>query len=462
MALPMVAGHECAGVVEAVGEGVTRVKVGDHVVGTWMIPCGECPECRSGRGNVCTGNFPQFVAGTMLDGTTPLHGRQGQARPARQLRVRVLATHGGARGRPRAHPQGRAPRVGVPHELLPSPPAGARSPRSPTCMPGDSVAIWGMGGIGQNILRAAKLRQANPLIAIDVEEARRSHAMELGATHFINSSKEDPVPIIQELTGGGADFASTPPASPGAYEQVIWCSRHGRQDHRHRHHGRRTKWPSCRSRSSCLQQKSIIGGLYGSVSVQDDIPKLIDDPRHDRRDEDRQDHRGQVQARADSTRSPRRWRRASSAAAGSASGTDRTLTDGGHADGRIRARRLQERHRLAQVPTSRRSSRRSRSRTWPWTASVASIEPRRRGRGRARYLVPDWVRVRPGELRPALLRHPVDEADVRALGRQPRPAALHRRRRRAGRRPRATEQRRRLSRLLEDLEAKGLVVAADD
>ena len=73
-------------------------------------------------------------------------------------------------------------------------------------MPGDSVAIWGMGGIGQNILRAAKLRQANPLIAIDLEEARRSRAMELGATHFINSSKEDPVPIVQELTGGGADF----------------------------------------------------------------------------------------------------------------------------------------------------------------------------------------------------------------------------------------------------------------
>ena len=77
MALPMVAGHECAGVVEAVGEGVTRVKVGDHVVGTWMIPCGKCPECRSGRGNVCTGTFPQFVAGTMLDGTTRYTDAEG-------------------------------------------------------------------------------------------------------------------------------------------------------------------------------------------------------------------------------------------------------------------------------------------------------------------------------------------------------------------------------------------------
>ena len=68
----------CAGVVEAVGEGVTRVKAGDHVVGTWMIPCGQCPQCRSGRGNVCTGTFTEFVSGTMLDGTTRYTDAQGK------------------------------------------------------------------------------------------------------------------------------------------------------------------------------------------------------------------------------------------------------------------------------------------------------------------------------------------------------------------------------------------------
>ncbi len=60
--------------------------------------------------------------------------------------------------------------------------------------PGDAVAVWGLGGVGQNILRAAKMRQANPLIVVDLEEARRDKAMKLGATHFINNSKEDPVP----------------------------------------------------------------------------------------------------------------------------------------------------------------------------------------------------------------------------------------------------------------------------
>jgi S-(hydroxymethyl)glutathione dehydrogenase/alcohol dehydrogenase len=70
--------------------------------------------------------------------------------------------------------------------------------------PGDAVAVWGLGGVGQNALRAAKMRQANPLIAVDIEEARREKAIKLGATHFINSSKEDPVPIIQQPTAGAS------------------------------------------------------------------------------------------------------------------------------------------------------------------------------------------------------------------------------------------------------------------
>jgi S-(hydroxymethyl)glutathione dehydrogenase/alcohol dehydrogenase len=274
MALPMVAGHECAGVVEAVGDGVTRVKVGDHVVGTWMIPCGHCPECHAGRGNVCTGTFPQFVAGTMLDGTTRYTDADGKP-----------VQHGNFVSGFSSHtvvPEGGLVPI---RKDVPLEQACLMSCAIPTgwgsvakiagVMPGDTVAIWGMGGIGQNILRAAKLRQANPLIAVDVEEARRSHAMELGATHFINSSKEDPVPIVQELTGGGADFCFDATGSPGAYEQMIWAlSMAGKiiaigiipQDSV-------ARLPLT---FFSLQQKSILGGLYGSVSVQDDIPKLID------------------------------------------------------------------------------------------------------------------------------------------------------------------------------------------
>ena len=69
--------------------------------------------------------------------------------------------------------------------------------------PGDSVAVWGLGGVGLNILRAAVLRHAYPVIAVDLEESKEDLAKEFGATHFICNSKEDPVPKIQEITGGG-------------------------------------------------------------------------------------------------------------------------------------------------------------------------------------------------------------------------------------------------------------------
>ena len=78
IALPFVAGHECAGVVEEVGPGCTKVKKGDHVVGTWMVPCGECPQCRRGMGNICTGTFKYFLEGMLLDGTSRIKDRKGE------------------------------------------------------------------------------------------------------------------------------------------------------------------------------------------------------------------------------------------------------------------------------------------------------------------------------------------------------------------------------------------------
>lgn len=77
IALPLVAGHEGAGVVEAVGPGVTKVEKGDHVGVTWMIPCGKCPQCLRGKGNICSGNFPAFLEGMLLDGTSRIKDNDG-------------------------------------------------------------------------------------------------------------------------------------------------------------------------------------------------------------------------------------------------------------------------------------------------------------------------------------------------------------------------------------------------
>jgi S-(hydroxymethyl)glutathione dehydrogenase/alcohol dehydrogenase len=112
---------------------------------------------------------------------------------------------------------------------------------------GDKVVVYGLGGIGLNILRACVLRHANPVIAVDIEASKESLAKEFGATHFICNASEDPVPKIQEITGGGADVAFEAIGDPGAIIQAYWSTgvaekslspelRHG------------TRRPICRSR----------------------------------------------------------------------------------------------------------------------------------------------------------------------------------------------------------------------
>jgi S-(hydroxymethyl)glutathione dehydrogenase/alcohol dehydrogenase len=89
--------------------------------------------------------------------------------------------------------------------------------------PGESVAIWGMGGVGLNVVRGAKLRSANPIIGIDLESSKEAIAREFGVTHFIVSSKQDPVPMIHELTGGGVDYCFEVTGDPGAATQASWA-----------------------------------------------------------------------------------------------------------------------------------------------------------------------------------------------------------------------------------------------
>jgi Zn-dependent alcohol dehydrogenase len=274
MRLPMVAGHEAAGIVQEVGPGVTRVKVGDHVASAWMCPCGDCPECRKGLGNICSGTFPQFVSGTMLDGTSRMRDANGET---------VL--HGN-------FVSGFSDHTVVPEGALiplrkdmPLDQAALMSCCVPTgwgtatklanVQPGDAVAVWGLGGVGQNALRAAKMRQANPLIAVDLEEARHDKAMKLGATHFIDNSKEDPVPIIQDLTGGGANIIFECSGDPGALVQAYWALRPSGKlmvvgimgEH---------EVAALPLTYLVFGQKSLIGGLYGSISTKDDIPKYVE------------------------------------------------------------------------------------------------------------------------------------------------------------------------------------------
>jgi S-(hydroxymethyl)glutathione dehydrogenase/alcohol dehydrogenase len=284
IALPLAIGHEMSGVVEDVGPGVTKVKKGDHVVGTWMIPCGECPQCRRGMGNICSGNFGAFLGGMLLDGTSRLTDRKGEmvrhGNFVSGFSNYTVLPENGAIPLPKEFPLDQACFMGC------CVPTGWGSVfNTAQIKPGDSVVVYGLGGVGLNCLRAAVMQHANPVIAVDLEGGKRGLALEFGATHFVDSSKEDPVPFILTLTGGvqveggmwmggGVDVAFEAIGDPGAIIQAYWSTGIGGKVviPGITPHDQPTNLPLM---LLPLHQKSILGNLYGSISTHVDIPRLV-------------------------------------------------------------------------------------------------------------------------------------------------------------------------------------------
>ncbi len=272
--LPMVIGHEASGIVEDVGPGVTSIKQGDAVVTTWMIACGECARCTSGRGHICTVTQGIQIKGGLLDGTSRLTDSKGnrvshQTFVSGMAEYMVIPEQGAIKVRD-GFPLDQACLMGccVPTAL------GAVN-NVANIRPGDSVAIWGMGGVGLNVVRSAKLRGADPLIGIDIEGSKETIAREFGVTHFIDSSKEDPVPAVQELTGGGADFCFEVVGDPGALVQAYWALSIGGSlimigmpslDDR----------PPLPLMFTPAHNRNVLGTLYGNVRARVDLPKFMD------------------------------------------------------------------------------------------------------------------------------------------------------------------------------------------
>ena len=284
IALPLVAGHEGAGVVEEVGPGVTAVKKGDHVGVTWMIPCGVCPQCRRGMGNVCSGNFGNFLQGMLLDGTCRIKDKNGEMVRHGNF-VSCFSNYSvvpelGVIPMPKEFPLKYAALMGC---CVPT--GWGTVVNTAKVQPGDSVAIWGMGGVGLNVLRACAMQHANPIFAVDLEESKEGLAKEFGATHFICNSKEDPVPIILKETGGeqmpdgnwmggGVQYAFEAIGDPGAIVQAWWstCIAGKVVVPGITPFDQTTNLPLM---LLPLHQKSILGTLYGSISTHVDIPRFV-------------------------------------------------------------------------------------------------------------------------------------------------------------------------------------------
>jgi S-(hydroxymethyl)glutathione dehydrogenase / alcohol dehydrogenase len=203
--LPIVLGHEGAGVIEAVGEGVPESRIGERVVLTFAPPCGRCAFCLEGRANLCLDAAACMDAGTMRDGTTRLH--RGEERVHHLALVSSFADHavvpaiGAIPVTDRLEP-GLACLLGC------GVTTGVMSvTRRANVRPGDSVAVFGCGGVGLAAILGARLVSAEPLIAVDPLPAKREMALAMGATHAVDPNAGDPAEQVRAIAPGGVDCA---------------------------------------------------------------------------------------------------------------------------------------------------------------------------------------------------------------------------------------------------------------
>jgi S-(hydroxymethyl)mycothiol dehydrogenase len=211
---PFLLGHEAAGTVEAVGDGVTGVAPGDYVVLAWRAPCGRCRSCRRGRPWYCfdSGNAAQKM--TLEDGT-PLSPALGIGAFAEKT---LVAAGQAVKVDPAARPEA-AGLIGC--GVM----AGfGAAVNTGGVGRGDSVAVIGCGGVGDAAIAASAIAGARTVIAVDVDDRKLEMARRFGATHTVNSAQTDPVEAIRSLTDGfGADVVIEAVGRPETYRQAFFA-----------------------------------------------------------------------------------------------------------------------------------------------------------------------------------------------------------------------------------------------
>jgi S-(hydroxymethyl)mycothiol dehydrogenase len=209
---PFLLGHEAAGIVEEVGAGVTNVAPGDFVILNWRAVCGQCRSCQRGRPwycfetNTATQKMtlegqplsPALGIGAFAEKTLIAAGQATKVDPAARPEAAGLIGCGVMAGLGAAMNTGGVGR-------------------------GDSVAVFGCGGVGNAAIEGSRLAGAHTIIAVDIDPRKLEMAKEFGATHTVDSSQEDPVEAIRAMTGGhGVDVAIEAIGLPSTYEQAFF------------------------------------------------------------------------------------------------------------------------------------------------------------------------------------------------------------------------------------------------
>jgi Zn-dependent alcohol dehydrogenase len=271
--MPVVAGHEGAGIVESIGPGVTTTKPGDHVVLNWTPDCGHCFYCLRNKPNLCETYVGPIWAGTMLDGSPRL---SWNSKPVYHFcGLATFATHAVVPEQscvvtrkdvplPVAALVGCAVATGVGAAMY-----------TAAVRPGDSVVVFGCGGVGLSILQGAKLCGARTIIAIDKSPAKMEIARQFGATDVLMSG-DDNITAVREITGGrGADHAFEAVGIPRLQEIALESIRPGGTltIAGLSPMGTGTNLPGA---VLARQEKTVKGSYYGSVHPRRDFPMLLD------------------------------------------------------------------------------------------------------------------------------------------------------------------------------------------
>ncbi len=269
--LPAVLGDEGAGVVEEVGEGVTLVRPGDHVILSWAPSCGNCVYCIQGYPAVCL-MASRIPRGFMADGTTRYRVNGEPVYHFANIssfgEYTVIAEES-AIPIGKDIPLDKAALVGC--SVTTGVCAVTNTAR---VRPGSSVAVFGVGGIGLNVVQGAVLSGAEKIIAIDLLDAKLEMAKRLGATHTINAAAGDPVPEVHALTDGlGAEYAFEAIGTKTTYEQTVRAIRSRGM----------AVWigaPPLEPLSIDAGvvfwgEKTIMGSNYGSARPRHDMPRLL-------------------------------------------------------------------------------------------------------------------------------------------------------------------------------------------
>ncbi len=272
---PSIMGHEGAGVVVEIGPGVTTLKPGDQVIPLYIPECRNCPSCLSGRTNLCTAIRETQGRGLMPDGTSrfslggkPVHHYMGTSTFANYTVVPEIALA--------------KIRADAPFDKVCYIGCGVTTGigaviNTAKVQVGDRVVVFGLGGIGLNVVQGARLAGASMIVGVDLNPRRQTIATKFGMTHFVNPAevRGELVPYLVDLTKGGADFSFECVGNVKLMRQALECCQRG--------------WGTCviigvagageeisTRPFQLVTGRTWKGTAFGGAKSRRDVPKIVD------------------------------------------------------------------------------------------------------------------------------------------------------------------------------------------